>query len=101
MDELLSQLLDTIFDALPVMRGFVVTLDTNTGDPEIHASRSREAEVSDGPPLSRTLIRHVLEQKGAMLTLDAMDDSRFDASQSIMRFGIHAAMCAPLVGREL
>ncbi len=100
LDDLLTQILETIFDALPVRRGFILALSAEAEEPEIHASLSREPDTSEGPPLSRTLIRHVFEQKSAVLTLDAMEDSRFDASQSILRYAIHGAMCAPLIGRE-
>jgi len=100
LDDLLKQILETIFEALPVQRGFILTLTPGDDEPQIHASLPAETDTSDGPPLSQTLIRHVFERQSAMLTLDAMDDSRFDASQSILRHAIHGAMCAPLIGRQ-
>lgn len=100
VDDLLKQILELIFDALPVRRGFVLTLSPDTNDPIIHATLSKETDDAEGPPLSLTLVRHAFSQRSAVLTLDAMEDSRFDASQSIMRYSIHGAMCAPLFGRE-
>jgi signal transduction histidine kinase len=100
LDDLLRQILKLIFEALPVRRSYILTLSPETNEPVIHATLSRETDGSEGPPLSLTLIRHVFKERSAVLTLDAMDDSRFDASQSIMKYSIHGAMCAPLFGRE-
>jgi signal transduction histidine kinase len=99
IDELLNQILGLIFEALPVRRGFVLLNAADPGDPEIHATCFRDDEEHDAP-LSRTLIRHVLDSQEAVLTLNAMEDSRFDASDSICGHGIQAAMCVPLCGRK-
>ena len=98
VDELLRKLLGLVFEALPVRRGFVLILPEDGGAPEIHAMRSLEED--EGPPLSHTLIQHVFDHREAMLTVDAQSDSRFDRAESIMGHEIHAAMCAPLCGRE-
>lgn len=98
LDELLNQILALIFEALPVRRGFVLTMDNDSVEPRVRATLSRE-EGDQGPPLSHTLIQHVFDSKDAMLTMDAQEDSRFDQAASIMGHEIHAAMCAPLCGR--
>lgn len=100
LDDLLTQILQLIFEALPVRRGFILTLAPDSDVPEIHATMTLEDDTFHGAPLSRTLIRHVFDHKSAMLTLDAMDDSRFGSSKSILQYAIHAAMCAPLIGRQ-
>jgi len=99
LDQLLQDILELIFDALPVRRGFVLTLLKESGETEVRASLSREG-ASGGPPLSRTLVDHVVYQRDAILTLDAQEDSRFHASQSVVGHAIRAAMCAPLCGRQ-
>ncbi|MCC6143499.1 MAG: GAF domain-containing protein [Candidatus Hydrogenedentes bacterium] len=97
-DELLRQILDLIFEALPVRRGFILTRTGAGDEPEVRAQRSFESE--GGPPLSSTLIEMVLREKQSLLTADAKEDSRFDGAASIMGHHIHAAMCSPLCGRE-
>ncbi len=99
LDDLLAQILALIFEALPVKRGYVLTLDPDAVEPQIRAARSDE-KGEQGPPLSHTLIQHVFDSKDAMLTLDAQADSRFDQAASIVGHEIHAAMCAPLCGRQ-
>lgn len=97
--ELLDEILRICFDALPARRGFVLVRPAVGREPEVRATKSLEAD-DDGPPLSHTLIQHVFDTQDAMLTLDAQSDSRFDMAQSIVSHDIHAAMCAPLVGRH-
>ncbi len=99
LDDLLNAILALIFDALPVRRGFILTRDAETSEAEIHATFSKE-EGDQGPPLSHTLIQHVFDNRSAMLTTDAQDDSRFERAASIFGHQIHSAMCAPLMGRE-
>jgi len=99
VDELLRQILELIFEALPVRRGFILTLDPAGGEPRIRAAMSKEKEGED-TPLSHTLIEHVIGHREAILTINAQDDSRFDRAESIVGHRIHAAMCAPLLGRD-
>lgn len=98
LDELLQRILDLIFDALPVRRGFILTVEQDDSK-EIRAVRLRHDDES-GPPLSHTVIDHVCRTREAMLTVDAQEDSRFDGAESLMVHGIHSAMCAPLLGRD-
>ncbi len=98
-DVLMREILEIIFEALPVRRGFVLVCNPHSGELEIHAALSKES-VEEGPPLSRTLIQHVLDSREAMLTVDAQEDSRFGAADSIVGHDIHSAMCAPLIGRN-
>jgi signal transduction histidine kinase len=98
LDELLDKILGLLFEALPIRRAFVLTLDGGDQTPVVRASRSKETG-NEGPPLSHTLIEHVMHERTAVHTVDAQEDSRFDGALSIMGHQIHAAMCAPLVGR--
>ncbi|MBN2308057.1 MAG: GAF domain-containing protein [Candidatus Hydrogenedentes bacterium] len=99
LEDLLAQILELIFDAMPAHRGFVLLLSPETGRPEVHATRSRDSE-SQSPPLSRAVIDHVLSEREALLTTDAQLDERFAASESVALHAIHAAMCVPLCGRN-
>ncbi len=102
VDNLLDRILQLMFDALPnVQRGFVLLAPQPGREAEVCASRVRGSHgASSGPPLSHTLVDAVLREKQAVLTIDAQADSRFDAAMSVVNHKIHAAMCAPLCGRE-
>lgn len=99
LDELLEQILAVVFESLPVSRGFVLTLSKDTGALEVRTSLSRD-DNDAGPPLSHGILDHVIAKRESILTLDAQDDSRFRESRSIVGYHIHAAMCAPMYGRE-
>ena len=100
LDQLLNRILHLIFEALPVKRGFILTLSPDCPDPILRAQHSTEPKGLDDLPLSKTLIDHVFIHKSAVLTRDAQADERFDGSASILGHAIRAAMCAPLCGRE-
>jgi len=99
LDQLLHEILTLIFDAVPANRGYVLTIAESPGDPEVRACLPRDC-AGGGPPLSNTLLRHVVDRREAMLTLDAATDDRFDVSDSIVAHHIHAAMCAPLLAQD-
>lgn len=101
LGQLLDEILRLIFEAIPARRGFVLTMgEDEHAEPVMHASCAQEGEAPQGPPLSKTLVRHVLTRREAMLTLDAATDERFEASDSIVGHNIHAAMCAPLIAQD-
>ncbi len=64
--------------------------------------RYRQAPKSASPQvaLSRAIIQQVMESKGPLLVMDAMEDARFSASHSMALSGMQSAMCAPLGSRE-
>ena len=97
LDSLLRQVLALVLEALRVRRGFVLTLTPGTREPKIRACLPEDAQ---GPPLSRALLRSVFEDKSAVMTVNALQDDRFDASASVVAHGIHSAMCVPLCGRS-
>lgn len=99
LDQLLKEILELIFDAFPVRRGFILILDPDSQEPQVRAMLSSEGEAQ-GPPFSRTLVDRVVLQREAVLTMDAMADARFDGAQSIVGHAIRAAMCVPLCGRQ-
>lgn len=100
LDGLLGQALELIFDALPIERGYVVTIESDSLHPVLRASRHRDGDAAKGPPMSRTLLNHVLTERTSILTRNAQQDERFEPSASIMSHEIRAAMCAPLYARS-
>ncbi|MCP4642900.1 MAG: FHA domain-containing protein [bacterium] len=98
IDELLAQILDLIFHAVPAQRGYVLLMSKTTREPEVRAELPEEFSGEERP-ISRTLLDEVLKNQSALLTFDAQADTRFAGSDSVERFSIHAAMCVPLCGR--
>ena len=97
-DQVLEKVMDIAFQALPVDRG-VILLGENVDSTTCALMRSG-ADVVHKPqqdvPVSRTILRTVMEEQVGLMSLDASDDSRLAGGKSIMLHGIRAAMCAPL-----
>ncbi|MEY4945877.1 MAG: hypothetical protein RIR22_578 [Planctomycetota bacterium] len=50
--------------------------------------------------VSRTVLDHVMREKIGVLVSDALNDSRFNAVQSIVRSGVREIICVPMRGRH-
>jgi phosphoserine phosphatase RsbU/P len=100
LDEVLTQVLKSLFKIfVQADRGFVV-MQTPDGKLIPRWVRLRREDANDTLRISRTIIRHVMETKEAILSADAASDERFEMSQSIADFRIRSMMCAPLLDSE-
>jgi adenylate cyclase len=99
VESVLTKVMDIAFEAFPVDRGFILLgHDAETAVCELSRIKD-ETQIrpdSDELPVSRTILRTVLEEQVALLTLDALDDQRLASGHSIRIHGIRSAMCAPL-----
>jgi phosphoserine phosphatase RsbU/P len=100
LDEVLPQVLKSLFKIfVQADRGFVV-LQTPEGKLIPRWVRLRREDAGDTLRISRTIVRHVMDSKEAILSADAATDERFEMSQSIADFRIRSMMCAPLIDSE-
>lgn len=96
---LLESVLEDLMAILPANRGFIRTCDGVGGHPPQCVSRSRQAHEVP-PPISQTLVDHVLGTRGSVMTSNAGDDFRFDNSDSIVAHQIKAVICVPLTSHD-
>jgi adenylate cyclase len=97
-EEVLERALEIAFEALPVDRGFIL-MGEHADNAVCELARVGDVVThhpAESVPVSRTILRTVLEDEVALLTLDALDDQRLLGGESIRIHGIRAAMCAPL-----
>ena len=78
---------------------------TTAGDSETYGDFKVVAKASSVPGkggalISRTVIDHVMHEKIGVLVSDALNDSRFNAVQSIVRSGVREIICVPMRGRH-
>jgi len=100
LDEVLPQVLKSLFKIfVQADRGFIV-MSSPDGKLIPRWVRLRREDANDTLRISRTIIRHVMESKEAILSADAASDERFEMSQSIADFRIRSMMCAPLLDSE-
>ena len=101
LKKLLPQILETMFEIFPQAdRGCILLKDPDTGQMRPSAQKHRREDDDDTVKLSRTILNKVLEEKAGILSADAANDSRFDASESISSLTIRSMMCVPMLDLE-
>ena len=97
VDKLLPRILEKLLLAFPnAERGCVMLCspDGTNLDPVATIVRpGAKRQMS----ISRTLSREAIATRGAVISSDVRGDERFDPRHTIIRSGLHTAMCAPMV----
>jgi len=94
---LLDKILNVSFQLLAADHGVIFLVDPKgelVAEAVHHRTGSDEEVV-----LSDTVLKRVLETRQAVLTADAILDSRFSGSESIVAQGIRSAMAVPLLAK--
>lgn len=99
IDELLDRVLQLVFEWVEADRGCIMLLEPETGRLTTKARRDRDAGSQSSMAISRTILDYVLERREGVLTSDAQGDDRFRSGQSVLRTGVHEAICVPMQGR--
>ena len=97
--ELLNKIMDLIFMVIDADFGFVILTGDESKDeltPVVVKSKEGTAGSKSKLKASRTIISKVIHDKIALLSSDAMDDSRLDQAKSVVIQKIRSAMCVPL-----
>lgn len=101
LEMILPKILDTLFKIFPhVDRGCVLLQDEVSGKMVPRAMKHRRAGDDETVKLSRTILKTVMEQKTGILSFDASNDTRFQASESIANLTIRSMMCVPMLSLE-
>jgi len=100
-ESLLEAMLDAIIDVTGAEKGFVLLLEEGEGEPKpsIRAARNvrREAMTDPGGHISDSIVRRVIETARPVIVSDALTDSQFGTSESVVALQLSSVMCAPLV----
>lgn len=102
---LLEKVMDVVFEYFAADRGFVLLVEDPAEDPKVAVMRFRDNEDTLPDPnrkasVSRTIVRYVLNRGVAVLSSNAMNDTRFTSGDSVQAFGIRSAMCVPIKHKE-
>lgn len=101
--ELLNKIMDLIFMVIDADSGFLVLTGDKEKDeliPIVVKSKDKQKENTGKMRPSKTMINKVIQDKVALLTTNAMDDSRFSAAESVVIKKIRSAICVPLWGKN-
>ncbi|HEX2669394.1 MAG TPA: sigma 54-interacting transcriptional regulator, partial [Polyangiaceae bacterium] len=104
VDELLETLLDDIIELTGAARGVVLLVDPSEGKdstPRVRVSRNvqREAIQDASGVISDSIVRQVIETKRPVIVSDALTDTTFGKSESVISLKLSSVMCAPLVSQ--
>ena len=97
-DELLSAIMDSIFQVIDADHGFVALLGKNPEEliPKVVKYRTASDTNSQELRVSRTIINKVVNEKASVLTSNAMEDDRFGGAKSLFMQNIRSVMSVPL-----
>jgi transcriptional regulator with GAF, ATPase, and Fis domain len=128
MDAQLGALMDAVLEATSASKGFLVLLDGPPGAPAVDTAKDEGATASGEVPalhgpgvvepriavarnlagrslastvsqLSDSILRRVIETRQPLIVSDALSDTLFGRSESVMNLQLASVMCAPLLAR--
>ena len=100
--QLLERVMDIIFNNLPADRGFILLNRSEEEEEELNPEviRYRSKEHTGKITVSHTIVNYVLDKKEGVLCSNAMRDPRFTKGKSVHNYGIHSALCVPVMARD-
>lgn len=103
--QLLEKMMDVVFEYFAADRGFVLLIDENDGEPKPAVLRFREKKDTLPDPnrratISQTIVQYVLQRNVAVLSSNAMSDSRFASGDSVQAYGLRSAICVPIKHKD-
>lgn len=114
---LFELVMDQIFSLVPAHNGVIILrekqsaaagrrtttfmrLDQNSSLDGLITEYVRSGVNGGEVTISSSIVRRAIENKEAVLTVDAADDARFESGASIISENIASAMCVPLIYQE-
>jgi transcriptional regulator with GAF, ATPase, and Fis domain len=107
IDVLLESMLDAVLEVTGGEKGLVLLMDNafeeakagEAGKPVVRASRQVKREAIEGNAglISDSIVRKVLETGRPVIVSDALSDTQFGSSESVLALRLSSVMCAPLV----
>ena len=96
---LFDQLLDVVIQVTNADKGFIVLLES--GEPVVKVARNlRHETISDAVRhLSDAILARVMATKKPLIISDALNDTDFKDSLSVMNLRLTSVMCVPLLER--
>jgi phosphoserine phosphatase RsbU/P len=97
LDALLPKILDTLFNIFPHADRACILFQDGAGNMIPKTVKHRRASDDENVKVSRTILKKVLTDKTGILSADAVNDARFEASESISSLTIRSMMCVPML----
>ena len=94
--EVLTGVVDLVFDAVAAERAFLLLRDSPFDPLTTRVARGADGQPLRDTRLSRTVVNTVIRDRVAMLADDALVDRRLDLAHSVQALSIRSFLCAPL-----
>ena len=103
LDELLEILLDSVLELTGAARGMVLMVDGQADEPnriQVRASRNvGEVLATDAQGISDSIVLDVIQSRRPVIVSDALTDTNFGKSASVIALKLSSVMCVPLFHR--
>lgn len=104
VDSVLETLLDDVIELTGAARGVVLLVDPDAGQqstPRVRVSRNvrKEAIEDASGVISDSIVRQVVESKRPVIVSDALTDTTFGKSESVVALELSSVMCVPLLSQ--
>lgn len=96
LQTVLVTLVDTVMQVMSTDRGSLWLIDAQTGELDPRVVRQPQAADGEAIQISRHIVNRALDERVAILTSDAMHDTRFQDVESVVGFHIRSAVCVPI-----
>jgi phosphoserine phosphatase RsbU/P len=99
LDEVLTATLQGLFEIFPQSHeGFILLKDSHKNKLVVKATLSRKDEEEETKvKISMTIVKQAMQTGEAILSADAIQDSRFEMSDSLSQLQIRSVMCTPIL----
>ncbi len=99
LDQVLNEVMDVIIDLTKAERAMLLLLDEDTDRLEVQVARNMDQETierSESFQISRSIVRRVAKSGEPVVTMNAQEDDRFSAQESIISYRLRSILCVPL-----
>ncbi|MCA9545964.1 MAG: sigma 54-interacting transcriptional regulator, partial [Myxococcales bacterium] len=99
VDQLLERLLDEVVALTGADKGFLLTVDGDHRHVRTARNLNRETIAAGVDQVSDSIIDRVLRSREPVIVSDALNDTLFQASASVIQLELCSVMCVPLIFR--
>ena len=99
LTQVLSVVMDAIVSLTQAERALLLLLNEDSGELEVQVARNVDRETIERSvsfEISRSIVRSVWESGEPVVTMNAQEDDRFSAQESIISYNLRSILCAPL-----
>jgi serine phosphatase RsbU (regulator of sigma subunit) len=101
LDTILDKILDGLFRIFSQAdEGFILLKDSEHNKLLVKATKARIGDNDGSVRVSMTIVKQAMHQREAILSADAVKDSRFKLSDSLAQLKIRSMMCVPLLSKD-